>query len=67
MLKFMDDLDSGKTRGAYNVLSDLVICYNRLGVDSVWYTLGREKNLHETENSMPLDFTTNLVEQLKAV
>ena len=62
-----DDLASGKTRGAYNVLSDLVIYYTKPGVDSVWYILSREKNLQETDDRMPLDFTTDLVEQLEAV
>ncbi len=61
------DLANGKTRGAYNVLSDLVICYNKPGDDSVWYTLGREKNLRETDNSLSSDFTKDLVEKLKAV
>lgn len=62
-----DDLANGKTRGAYNVFADLVICYNKPGVDSVWYTLGREKNLRETNTNLSADFTKDLVEKLKAV
>lgn len=61
------DLANGKTRGAYNVLSDLVICYNKPGVDTVWYTLGREKNLRETNTNLSHEFTKDLVEKLKKV
>jgi hypothetical protein len=60
-------LENGKTRGAYNVLSDLVICYNKAGSDTVWYTLGREKNLRETNANLPSEFTKEMVEKLKAV
>jgi hypothetical protein len=62
-----NDLENGKTRGAYNVLSDLVICYNKAGSDTVWYTLGREKNLRETNANLPSEFTKEMVEKLKAV
>jgi hypothetical protein len=33
---------NGKTRGAYNVLCDLVLAYSALNEDAVWYTLGRD-------------------------
>ncbi|MEZ4985448.1 MAG: hypothetical protein R2795_10490 [Saprospiraceae bacterium] len=38
-----NDLSIGKTRGAYNVLCDLVLAYSPLDYDTVWYTLGRGK------------------------
>lgn len=34
-----------KTKGAYNVLADLVVCYSKPGTDSLYYTLGREASL----------------------
>ena len=36
---------SRKTKGAYNVLADLIVCYSKPGVDYVLYTLGREESL----------------------
>ncbi|WGF91929.1 peptidoglycan-binding domain-containing protein [Aequorivita marisscotiae] len=36
---------SKKTKGAYNVLADLIVCYSKPGVDYVLYTLGREESL----------------------
>lgn len=40
-------LSQGKTRGAYNVLCDLVLAYSPLNEDVVWYTLGRDDVLDE--------------------
>ncbi|PSR12484.1 MAG: hypothetical protein DA408_14450 [Bacteroidetes bacterium] len=40
-----NDLSNGKTRGAYNVLTDLVLVYSPLNQDVVWYTLGRDEVL----------------------
>jgi len=37
------ELGHGKTRGAYNVLSDLIFSYAPLGVHHVYYTLGRDE------------------------
>lgn len=34
-----------KTKGAYNLLADLVVCYTKPGVNSLVYTLGREESL----------------------
>ncbi|OAB81860.1 peptidoglycan-binding domain-containing protein [Cochleicola gelatinilyticus] len=34
-----------KTKGAYNVLADLIVCYSKPEVDYVYYTLGREESL----------------------
>ena len=41
---------SKKTKGAYNVLADLIVCYSKPGVDHVLYTLGREESLNLGEN-----------------
>ncbi|WP_367389576.1 peptidoglycan-binding protein [Lewinella sp. LCG006] len=40
-----EGLSQGRTRGAYNVLTDLVLAYTPLDVDTVWYTLGRDEVL----------------------
>ncbi len=37
------DLGHGKTRGAYNLLSDLILNYAPAGVQQVHYTLGRDE------------------------
>ena len=38
------DLKNGKTRGAYNVLTDLILCYAPEGVQTIVYTLSRDSN-----------------------
>jgi len=60
-------LAQGRTRGAYNVLSDLVVCYNQLGNNRVWYMLGRESNLSEIDDRFPPDFTKDTVQKLKSI
>ncbi|PHR95813.1 MAG: hypothetical protein COA80_09815 [Leeuwenhoekiella sp.] len=62
-----DDLARGKTRGAYNVLSDLVVCYNKPNDDCVWYTLGREKNLTEINNTFPVNYLKKSLDELKNI
>ncbi len=43
-------LGNGKfTKAAYNVLADLVVCYSEPGIDSVYYTLGRDSSLNLDE------------------
>lgn len=39
-----------KTKGAYNMLADLVICYTKPGQHSLIYTLGREESLNIDTN-----------------
>ncbi|WP_111709841.1 peptidoglycan-binding domain-containing protein [Lutibacter citreus] len=39
-----------KTKGAYNMLADLVVCYSKPGVQSLIYTLGREESLNIDAN-----------------
>ncbi|MEZ4933898.1 MAG: peptidoglycan-binding domain-containing protein [Saprospiraceae bacterium] len=38
-----DDLDRNKTRGAYNVLTDLILNYSAKGVTTAVYTLARDE------------------------
>ncbi|MGB5941927.1 MAG: peptidoglycan-binding protein [Leeuwenhoekiella sp.] len=58
-------LANGKTRGAYNVLSDLVVCFNELNRETVWYTLGREENLETVAKEFSADYLENLLTRLK--
>jgi hypothetical protein len=55
------DLGNGKTRGAYNVLADLILTYAPLGTQHVYYSLIHEKRLQafKTLNA------TALLEELK--
>ena len=41
--------DKKKTKGAYNMLADLVLCYAGHGVDYLYYTLGRDDTLNLAE------------------
>lgn len=34
-----------KTKGAYNVLADLIVSFSKSGIDHIYYTLGREASL----------------------
>ncbi|MBI5917582.1 MAG: hypothetical protein HY842_19610, partial [Bacteroidetes bacterium] len=38
------DLAKGKTRGAYNMLTDLILCYAPEGVQTITYTLSRDES-----------------------
>lgn len=38
------------TKGAYNVLADLVVCYSKPNVNHIYYTLGREESLNIDSN-----------------
>jgi len=38
------DLKNGKTRGAYNVFTDLVLSYSPEGVQTIAYTLARDES-----------------------
>jgi hypothetical protein len=43
------DLKKGKTRGAYNLLTDLILCYAPEGVQTIVYTLGRDETFALSE------------------
>ena len=42
-------LKNGKTRGAYNLLTDLILCYAPEGVHTIVYTLGRDETFALSE------------------
>ncbi len=44
------DLATGKTRGAYNIFTDLLLCYTPPGVLEISYTLGRDETLSRWED-----------------
>ena len=58
-------LANGKTRGAYNVLADLVTCYAPKATEEVWYTLGREDNLTEIAGATVMGKLEQNLKQLR--
>ena len=44
------DLSRGKTRAAYNLLTDLILCYAPPGVHTIAYTLARDETFFLSEN-----------------
>ncbi len=53
-----------RTKGAYNMLSDLVLCYAAPGVDYLLYTLGRDETL-EIADTFGADYTTKVLQQMQ--
>jgi hypothetical protein len=58
-------ISSSKTKGAYNVLTDLVVCFAQANNDTVWYTLGRLNNLEELASGFDSQFVDSQVSRLK--
>lgn len=54
---------SKKTKGAYNVLADLVVCYSKPGVDHLLYTLGREESL-ELDTNFGANYALNSLKKM---
>lgn len=59
-----DQLGSQKTRGAYNVFTDLLLAYAPSGVQTIAYTLGRDETLRLSDN-LNQDFVRETVEKMK--
>lgn len=53
-----------KTKGAYNLLADLVAVYRPNNQNTVRYTLGRDENLNLTAD-FDMDFAENLLKRMK--
>lgn len=53
-----------KTKGAYNLLADLVAVYRPNNQNTVRYTLGRDENLNLTAD-FDMDFAANLLQRMK--
>ena len=58
-------ISSKLTKGAYNVLTDLVACYSQPGNDTVWYTIGRMNNLEELASGIDKQFVNSQISRLK--
>ena len=56
-----------RTKGAYNVLTDLILCYAPPDTDHINYTLGRESSLNELDSSFGSDWMGNTLGKLKKV
>lgn len=55
-----------KTKGAYNVLTDLILCYAPQNVTQLFYTLGREESLN-LSNNFGSHYAETILKRLKYV
>lgn len=55
-----------KTKGAYNVFTDLVLCYAPKAVTHLYYTLGREESLNLSSN-FGGSYAADTLQRLKSV
>lgn len=55
-----------KTKGAYNVLADLIVSFSAPGVNYIYYTLGREASL-ALETSLGTDYAKETLERMKKI
>jgi hypothetical protein len=55
-----------KTKGAYNVFTDLILCYAPQHVTHLYYTLGREESLGLSKN-FGTQYASNILKQLKSI
>ncbi|WP_282124458.1 peptidoglycan-binding domain-containing protein [Algibacter mikhailovii] len=53
-----------KTKGAYNVFTDLILCYAPKNVTSIRYTLGREESLGLSDN-FGVSYATDVLKKLQ--
>ncbi len=63
----LNTLGEAKTKGAYNVLTDLILCYAPPNTDHINYTLGRESSLIELDPVFGKDFLSKTLQELQAV
>jgi peptidoglycan hydrolase-like protein with peptidoglycan-binding domain len=55
-----------KTKGAYNLFLDLILCYAPQDVTHLYYTLGREESL-DLSNNFGSQYASNALDRLKSV
>ena len=55
-----------KTKGAYNVLADLIVSFSEPGADHIYYTLGREASL-KLDDNLREDYAKDTLERMKNV
>lgn len=53
-----------KTKGAYNILADLIFCYARPDTDYMYYTLGREASL-KLDASLGTNYISEALDRMK--
>lgn len=53
-----------KTKGAYNVLADLIVSFSEPGVNHIYYTLGREASLN-LDSSLSADYAKENLERMR--
>lgn len=53
-----------KTKGAYNVLADLIVSFSEPGINHIYYTLGREASL-KLDASLGDDYARTTLERMK--
>lgn len=58
-------LQSGQTRGAYNVIGDLILAYSAVGTDTILYTLGRDGAL-DLDPSLGEAYASQEVKRMKS-
>ncbi len=55
-----------KTKGAYNVLTDLILCYARPDTNYMYYTLGREESL-KLDAALGTDYALETLERMRHI
>lgn len=55
-----------KTKGAYNVLTDLILCYAPQGITHIHYTLGREESL-KLSATFGGEYASNTLRKLQSI
>ena len=53
-----------KTKGAYNVLADLIVSFSDPGINHICYTLGRENSLN-LDASLGADYAKENLERMR--
>jgi len=54
-----------KTKGAYNVLADLIVSFSEPGVNHIYYTLGREASL-ALDSSLGTGYASDILKRMKS-
>jgi hypothetical protein len=55
-----------KTKGAYNVLTDLILCYARPETNYLYYTLGREDSL-KLDSALGANYAQETLERMRGI
>lgn len=55
-----------KTKGAYNLFTDLILCYAAENVTEIFYTLGREESLN-IDSNFGNQYALNIIKKIKSI